>query len=258
MSHALLSPKWFGAQVRCPSARQRSMMPSSRRIDDSQAWCDSIRSRPARASRCRSSGSSRMRRIACDVFVGRRGHEKCSPVHGVHAARRDAARHHRHAHRHRLEDLVLGAARDVERRDHQRRAPDVRPHVGNGARDGHARQLAEPLHRRRRIGADDQQLQLRAAAPAAAAGVGAEVEHALLVGVVVHAPDEADRVGVVGLVRRREVVVCPRRSETSRSRTPVPIAIAAFPTRRASSRCTGRSGRRAASPRARAFSPSSQ
>ncbi len=34
----------------------------------------------------------------------------------------------------------------------------------------------------------------------------AEVEHALLVRVVVHAPDEADRVGIVGLGRGREVL----------------------------------------------------
>ncbi len=57
---------------------------------------------------------------------------------------------------------------------------------------------AEPPHARRRIGADDQQLERRAARVQQRQRPGAEIEHALLIRVVVHAADEDDRIGIVG------------------------------------------------------------
>ncbi len=166
----------------------------------------------ARAARARRGAAARRDRRGCAGSPPRTRRastrdEEMLAGDGVDAAGGDAARHDRHAHRHRFEDLVLRAARDVERRDHQRRAVQVRPHVGHRAGDGDAGKLAEPLHRaatdrRRRsasFSAGRRALQQRQRP-------GAEVEHALLVRVVVHAADEGDRVGIVGLAGRREVL----------------------------------------------------
>ena len=70
--------------------------------------------------------------------VRRRRQEMLSFGDGIDAAGGDPAGHDRHAHRHRFEDLVLRAARDRQRRDHQRRFPQVGPHVGDRAGDGDA------------------------------------------------------------------------------------------------------------------------
>src|SRR5262249_18359143 len=50
--------------------RTRSMIPSRRRIDCSQPWCESIRARPAVARRLRSAASSTTRRIAAAYSSG--------------------------------------------------------------------------------------------------------------------------------------------------------------------------------------------
>ena len=140
------------------------------------------------------------------VIIGAVGNQEMLFVHSIHATGCDTARDHRHAHGHRLENLVLRAARDVERRDHQRRTAHVGAHVEHRTGDRHAGQFAEPAHRRRRIGADDHQLDIGATLAQFRQGTGAEFEHALLIRVVIHAPDEADGVRVVGAVDRGEVM----------------------------------------------------
>ena len=94
----------------------------------------------------------------------------------------------------------------------------------------------------RRIGADDQQLARRTPLPQQRQRVATEVEHALLVRVVVHAPDEGDRVGVVAACRPARSSRCRRRWETSPWRRRCRSS-SASPTRRAWWRCTGRSSR---------------
>ena len=150
------------------------MMPSRRCIDFGHAWCDSIRARPASARRARSAVVGHQREDGLGVLGARLGDEQMLAGDGVDAAGGDVARDHRHAHRHRLEDLVLRAARDVERRDHQRGAPHVRPHVGHRARHRDAGQLAELPHRGRGVGADDQQLRRRALRSRMTASVDAQ------------------------------------------------------------------------------------
>jgi hypothetical protein len=140
---------------------QRSMIRSSLAIECGQAWLLSMRCLPASASRCRSAGLSRIRRMASEYSSARVGNKEMCHGLSVDTAGSDPAGHHRHAHRHRLENLVLRAAGDVERRHHQRRLANEGTHVGHRAGDGDARQLAQFAHRGRGVGTDDQQLDLR-------------------------------------------------------------------------------------------------
>ena len=120
-------------------------------------------------------------------FGTRLGDEQMLAGDGIDAAGGDIARDHRHAHRHRFQDLVLRAARDVERRHHQPRSaarrgarPAPSPSLSTpGSSPSRARRAKDP---RRRSAASAAGLRSRMMRP----GGSAEVEHALLVRVVIH------------------------------------------------------------------------
>jgi hypothetical protein len=67
---------------------------------------------------------------------------------------------------------------------------DEGTHIGHRTGDGHTGQLAQAAHFGRRVGTDDQQLELRTTCPQQRPDLRAEARHALLVRIVVHAADE--------------------------------------------------------------------
>ena len=162
------------------------------------------------------------------IFVRRRCDEQVLARHGVHARGGDATRDDRHAHRHRLEDLVLRAARDIERRDHHRGAADVRPHVGNGAGHGDSGERRQLPDGGRRVGADDRKLHARTLRLQPRQRARAEFQHAFLVRVVVHPSDECDRIRVVRLVSRREEIAVDAVRKPVR-RAPGPVILERLP-----------------------------
>ena len=101
------------------------------------------------------------------------------------------------AHRHRLEDLVLHAARDAQRRHDDARVGEVRTDVGHRAGDDDVRGCKR-LHGRRRPHADD--VEARARSPRAQRGhhLAREPRHGVDVGPVVHRASEDDRLLVRG------------------------------------------------------------
>ena len=122
----------------------------------------------------------------------------------IDARRGGRARDYRHTHCHCLENLVLRASGDVERRDRQRRPAYVRSDVSYRTGDGDGARLLELAHGERRVRTDDLQLQLRTIEPQQRQRLGTELDHAFLVRIVVHSTDERDRVRIVRLTRRRK------------------------------------------------------
>ena len=82
-------------------------------------------------------------------------------VGGIDAARSDMATYDRHAHGHRLQNLVLGPARDAQRSHSERGPTDVGPHVRDRTGDRNARTVAQLSYCERRIGSNNLQLDRR-------------------------------------------------------------------------------------------------
>ena len=70
-------------------------------------------------------------------------HQQVAPGLGAHALEGLRRGHHRAGERHRLQHLVLDAAREPERRHRNRGVRDVGPHVGHAPGDFDARQRGE-------------------------------------------------------------------------------------------------------------------
>src|SRR5581483_10790284 len=61
----------------------------------------------------------------------------------IDTARADLAAHDGHAARHGFQNLVLRPAGDIQRSDHDCRAMEVGPHIGDVGYDGHAREIPQ-------------------------------------------------------------------------------------------------------------------
>ena len=68
-------------------------------------------------------------------------HQQVAPGNGPHALMRFRRGDHGARHGHRLQHLVLDAARDAQRRHGHRRMGQVGPHIRHAARDVHARAI---------------------------------------------------------------------------------------------------------------------
>ena len=118
------------------------------------------------------------------------GHEEMLLLDGIDATGSSRARHDGHAHGHGLENLVLGSSGDIERRHHCRGPAHVRPYIRHRAGDRDTGSSASFLTLGTGSAPTIDSRQVRPPLPEAGEDVGAEIEHALLVRVVVHAADE--------------------------------------------------------------------
>ena len=118
---------------------------------------------------------------------------------------------HRSRHRHRLEQLVLDAAGDAQRRHHDIGGGEIRPGVGHAAGDLNAGQLGKRAHLAARRGADDPEPRGRHALAQHRQHLAREPLHRVDIRPVVHAAGEHQIGAFAGerrskAVRRREVV----------------------------------------------------